>query len=179
MISNVSLAITVALILNVKEDDIQERLYEIKPGEFRGEWYTFADQFLYADCYNANPYAMRDALAFFDSYAPESFNRLYVLGSMAELGDRASQIHKDMSQFLHLRNHDRVVCIGRHAEDYAEGIFERYKNKNQVLCLENTADAATIVNEFKGSLFLKGSKVNKLWELIPEKAKKMDRIPSC
>ncbi len=57
------------------------------------------------DCYNANPVSMQAAL---DTLAALPGHRVAIIGDMAELGEEAEQLHRQ----LHLHDVDEVLLIG-------------------------------------------------------------------
>jgi UDP-N-acetylmuramoyl-tripeptide--D-alanyl-D-alanine ligase len=176
--TNAALALTCALLLNESANVLAERLMLWKPSEHRGELFV-DDRIWYSDCYNASPLSMADALDFFGKIIPLDRPRVYVLGSMEELGEDAVHLHHKIASRIALRPQDSAFLIGTHARDYLAALAGSQRAK----CFETTAEALhQIASISEGSaVFLKGSKLWRLWELIPQRADKVERnlIASC
>jgi UDP-N-acetylmuramyl pentapeptide synthase len=113
---------------------------------------------LYLDCYNANPASMADALATFSAVAPPDEPRLFVIGSMEELGAEAARYHVDVGRSLVLREGDRLVAIGGQAGSVRQGAIEAGANPVQVEVSESIDPLAPGLAAFRGSVFVKGSR---------------------
>lgn len=171
MMTNIALAISLALLIGIKEEEIKNRLLTWKPSKLRGQVYECDKQIYYADCYNANPASMLDALSIFQKRFNFSSRHLYILGCMAELSDQAELYHYKIGKALKLRPEDKVILLGLHATSYALGLIEAGNHNSQIICLQNKEKVFDYLNEFEGTIFLKGSKSYALWELLPGKAK--------
>ncbi len=68
------------------------------------------------DCYNANPEATEAAIAFCDSVEWNG-RRVYVVGSMLELGARSAAEHRRIGAALASSRADAVVLFGSETED--------------------------------------------------------------
>ncbi len=169
VVSNVALVISACLIVGIKVWQIKERLKEWVPSLHRGQIYHHGKQVYYADCYNANPIAMRDALDIFQKHFDCSYNRLYILGCMTELGSEASRYHYEIGASLKLEMGDRILLLGEHAKDYERGLKGAGNEVSQIICLQNKEKAFDYLKCFEGAVFLKGSKPYALWELLPLK----------
>lgn len=171
IMTNIALAISTALLIGIQEEEIKKRLLIWTPSKLRGQVYEYGKQIYYADCYNANPVSMLDALSIFQKRFSFSSKHLYILGCMAELSDQAEPYHYQVGKALKLRKEDKVILLGVHAESYALGLIEAGNDNSQILSLQNKEKVFDYLNEFEGTIFLKGSKLYELWELLPEKAK--------
>lgn len=165
---NFVLAIYAALFIDIEANQIRSHLLNWVPSKYRGQVYYYGEQIYYADCYNANPASMLDTLAIFQKRFKVSEKHLFILGSMAELGDKASQYHYNIGKSLKLRSQDRILLLGSHCEDYARGLKDAGNDLSQIISLKNKEEALYYLNNFKGTVFLKGSKFYALWELLPE-----------
>lgn len=172
---NVVLAICVALLMGVEIEQIRSCLLSWVPSKYRGQVYYYGEQVYYVDCYNANPASMLDALAVFQKRFKVTGNHLFILGSMAELGDKAAQYHYEIGKSLKLRAQDRVLLLGTHSRDYALGLKDAGNDFSQIICLQNKQKAFDYLNDFKGIVFLKGSKPYALWELLPAEVQLEER----
>ena len=158
MAQNAALAICAALWLGVSAKQIQERLQAWGAARWRGEIIRSGERLYYVDCYNANPASMRDALQNFDSIAPASRPRLYLLGCMEELGIGAAAFHFETGAALRLRSGDRAVVVGGEAASYRDGLFSAGAAAAQVELCSDAASLAPLVSSWDGSVFVKGSR---------------------
>jgi len=165
--SNAALAAAVAAYLGVPAELIGERLAGWVPGGLRGELIEADGRRYYVDCYNANPASMADALEAFARLAGEG-PRLYVLGSMDELGEAAAALHEHTGAALRLRAEDFVLLIGEHAEALRAGLLSAGGDPERVAVVADAAAAGEAVAGFEGAVFLKGSRRYALEGALPE-----------
>jgi UDP-N-acetylmuramoyl-tripeptide--D-alanyl-D-alanine ligase len=151
---------------------LQERLLCWYPSDNRGQILRTEKNWIYSDCYNANPDSMRDSLKAFESIFTDTLPRLYVLGSMYELGDDAESFHREITARLRIKECDRVICVGSYADQYHSGLKYAGVSDEKVYCCQNADMAADRVEAFEGAVFLKGSRLNRLETLIPANARK-------
>lgn len=154
---NAVLAIVVALELGVTVEQIGERIRGWKPAALRGEVRTVDGRIVYLDCYNANPTSMDDALEGFLACAPVGNPRLFVIGSMEELGPRAGEFHRAAGRRWPLAEGDQLIVFGTHAEALAEGARE-VSPEGRITVNPDRKEAAQMLREFPGAIFLKGSR---------------------
>ncbi len=164
--ANAALAVVTAQLLGVADETVQRALHAWQPAPLRGELLRHGDKIFLADCYNANPASMADALAGFALRAPEESPRLYILGSMAELGPNAPALHRMAVAGLRLRAADRALLIGPHAEDYRSALYAAGHSSAQIGVVSLELAEAEVVN-FAGAVFLKGSRAYALEQLLP------------
>jgi UDP-N-acetylmuramoyl-tripeptide--D-alanyl-D-alanine ligase len=158
MAQNAALAVCAAIHLGVPRERIQARLLSWRPPHLRGEWRVSEGRRLYLDCYNANPASMADALATFSAVAPRDEPRLFVIGSMEELGADAPRYHVEVGRSLALREGDRLVAIGGQAGSVRQGAIEAGASSVQVEVAESIDPLAPGLAAFRGSVFVKGSR---------------------
>jgi UDP-N-acetylmuramoyl-tripeptide--D-alanyl-D-alanine ligase len=162
MAQNAALALCAALWLGVPREAIQARLATWSPAPLRGEWRRDAGRRLFLDCYNANPASMADALATFLALAPAEEPRLFVLGGMEELGARAADYHRALGRSLPLRPQDFAFVIGDQAPAVRTGALESGARADQVAVVTALDPVAARLAEFRGAVFVKGSR---RWQL--------------
>ncbi|MDR3166988.1 MAG: UDP-N-acetylmuramoyl-tripeptide--D-alanyl-D-alanine ligase [Treponema sp.] len=75
------------------------------------------------DCYNANPESTEEAVALCDSLSWPG-RRVYVIGSMLELGDCSGEAHERLGRFLAASRADRIYLYGKETRAAAE-VLER------------------------------------------------------
>jgi UDP-N-acetylmuramoyl-tripeptide--D-alanyl-D-alanine ligase len=158
MAQNAALAICAAIHLGVTRDQVARRLLSWRPPHLRGEWTISEGRRLYLDCYNANPASMADALATFNAVAPLDEPRLFVIGSMEELGDGAAKYHIELGRSLALRAGDHLVAIGAMGGAVRQGAMEGGAGPRQVEVSDSIDPLASAVAAFQGSVFVKGSR---------------------
>lgn len=172
---NALAAVQLARLLNVPCELIKKGIEEVKPLGGRSNilkgFYTILD-----DCYNANPDSMEKAVEF--STGLTGFEKkIFVLGSMLELGEESLQAHKAAVLVAFEGGADMIVLVGK---EMIAGLKEAEKiassNKNlRLICFEEHDDAviqkiASLIKEFASSkdfILLKGSNGIGLGRLIP------------
>ncbi len=166
---NAALAIVAARELGVSDTAISERLAAWVPSSTRGRIATQGAQTFYIDCYNANPASMRDAIAAFDRAMPSEQARCYVLGAMNELGTDSVALHQGIGRQLNLRAEDRALFVGPDAftQAYHDGAVEAGCDPEQFIRSNDVEKIKSVVAEFTGALFLKGSRSYALEKLLP------------
>ncbi|MGE9290819.1 MAG: UDP-N-acetylmuramoyl-tripeptide--D-alanyl-D-alanine ligase [Puniceicoccales bacterium] len=165
MIENVCLAIMVARDEGVTEDQILERLPEWRPSRQRGEILEIAGRTVYADCYNANPASVADAIHYFHRRFPDP-PRVWVIGGMGELGEDSSSWHRKLAKDLPILSGDRVFLVGGLTVEMIPVLREKVSEPEDV-CFDESVDAVLErVAETEGVLFLKGSRKYKLEKIL-------------
>lgn len=157
MAGNAALALAAALHLGVGADTLRSRIQDWRPAALRGEVIDRDGGILYLDCYNANPASMLDALETFAALAPAKGSRLYVVGCMEELGAESAALHRATGERWPFRAGDRLIIFGTQADDLAAGLRARHPGAD-VRVNPERAEAAAALREFRGAIFLKGSR---------------------
>ena len=162
--TNSALAIVAAKHLGSVESEIRERIEKWRPTGNRGCIETYGEQTFYIDCYNANPSSMADALDAFERITPQGMARFYILGAMDELGTTAPVQHKAIGRLLKLRPEDRAAFVGSNVltEAYASAI-----SAQQYIRSDSAEKIKSIIAQFRGAIFLKGSRTYSLEKLLP------------
>ena len=137
---------------------LQPRLEGWQPSKWRGELRRSGEATVYCDFYNANPASMTDAIDAFNAAVKPELPRLYVLGSMEELGAQAADYHRQLGRQLHLRRGDFLFAIGGQAAALREGLLENGNDPAQVAVVADLAPVRGRLAGFKGAAFLKGSR---------------------
>ncbi|MFT6059710.1 MAG: UDP-N-acetylmuramoyl-tripeptide--D-alanyl-D-alanine ligase [Lentimonas sp.] len=169
--TNAALAIIAARELGISDAVIGERIAAWLPSSNRGRIATQGAQTFYIDCYNANPASMRDALAAFSRSTSAEQARCYVLGAMNELGAASVALHREVGRQLRLRSEDRVLFVGADTltQAYTDGAIEVGAEQAQLNCCTDVEKMKSVVADFAGALFLKGSRSCALEKLLPLK----------
>ncbi len=168
MMRNTVMAITLATIFGIDQHKIQKRLIQWKPAKHRGEIFRFNGKQFYVDCYNANPASMSDAFEAFHNTFSNPSPRLYLLGSMSELGKDSSILHQETGNKLELRPQDKVVLIGENSNDFKLGMLEKNADENQIKIVDDLKDAVTEIENFQGAVLVKGSRIYRLEDALSE-----------
>ena len=101
---------------------------------------------------------MLDALEAFTAIAPAEEPRLYVLGGMEELGADAAALHRALGRALRLQPNDRLMVIGPHAPEVCAGVLDQGDYSSQLQILSSLQPAIAAVAEWRGAVFVKGSR---------------------
>ena len=152
--------------MGINDKDLFERLPQYRPSTLRGKTLQGRGNKYFVDCYNANPSSMIDSIDFFRNSNPE-INKLYVLGAMEELGENEKELHVNVGKRISLGAKDLVLLIGEKAGWIADGILEGQGNDEQVIILPDSENAVSIIEDFNGAVFFKGSRSAKLETLVP------------
>ncbi len=166
MAENAAFAILLAGELGASVDDMREALLRWEPGAYRGQVFSTDEGFYYLDCYNSNPVALVDALEAFGNASPPESPRLYILGSMEELGAQAELFHREALRSLNLRDGDFAFLIGTHADAMARGLEEGGNAPDRWSVTEDLGPVRERLTEFRGAVLLKGSRryeLERLW----------------
>lgn len=171
--SNVALAVLVASDLGVAASEIQERLSHWKAASMRGEWIELPEKRIYLDCYNANPLSMLDAIESFERMASAKRRKLYILGSMEELGDTASAWHRKVGARLNLEDGDHAYALGSNADDLLQGMNDNSSQRAERI--DSMEELRGIVDRFDGDVFIKGSRRYRLETVVVSERGMMEK----
>jgi UDP-N-acetylmuramoyl-tripeptide--D-alanyl-D-alanine ligase len=111
-------AIAIARELALSGRAIREGLESVKPLFGRSEIFR-GRLTLIRDCYNANPDSMLEAIAFCDNLE-WSGRRVYVIGSIRELGPVSAESHRRIGRLLTESRADQVFLFGEETRDTLE-----------------------------------------------------------
>ena len=121
------------------------------------------------DAYNANASGMHAALVAFGE--ERATRRIAVLGSMAELGDEALRLHREIGARAGSLALDALLVGGDFAEEIAAGARRAGLSSERITTFASNADAAVWLREHlrDGDVVLfKGSRKYKLEEIVEE-----------
>lgn len=118
-ITNALLALAACRELGATDQQVQSGLMQVEAVKGRLQVLKPApDLTLIDDSYNANPASMKAALDVLASYpAP----RLAVLGAMAELGDEAHELHRQVGEHARARGIEKLMVVGAGGNGYGTG----------------------------------------------------------
>lgn len=155
---NALAAATIAEEVGVSSESIRKGIETVGPLFGRGEILR-GDITILQDCYNANPASMEAAISFCDS-VPWEGRRIYILGSMLELGAASSAEHRRIGSRLASSQADAVFLFGKETEDVKAGLEEAHGS----CYIERCDDMETLIPRLKryirkgDLLLLKGSR---------------------
>lgn len=109
-LSNAFAAISLARHIRLTAGEIKTGLEKVKPLFGRSDIYR-GDITILIDCYNANPDSMESALVFCDDLEWNG-NKIYVLGSMLELGEESPKEHQRICSIVSASSADSVFLFG-------------------------------------------------------------------
>ena len=164
-VRNIAMSLGVSLHLGIESELIQKRILEWKPSPLRGEIRSFENQVFFVDCYNANPVSMQEAIETFKNRF-QDLPKLYVLGSMNELGDESWDQHIQTGRTIQLGAEDRAVLIGHQAEAYLQGMLDAGNDHACVSVTDDVGQSIPYVEGFNGAILLKGSRSYGLERLL-------------
>ena len=113
-------SIAVALELGISGDDIQAGLDEFEPADGRMVLRKIDGVDVIDDTYNANPASVQAAAVMLNNWRTQG-RRVFVLGSMLDLGDQSAELHFAMGVVMSQTGIDHTVAYGEYAGDVAEG----------------------------------------------------------
>lgn len=170
MAQNAALAITLARGWGRTAEEVQMGLAQWRPAALRGEVRRDGERLVYLDCYNANPAAMRDAVAAFERMTTDEAARLFIIGGMEELGTESWQLHEEVGRELPLRADDRLALIGSDAAAVKAGAMAAGVAEDRIQVVADLVGLASIYTDWKGPVFIKGSRRYALETLLAEEA---------
>ncbi len=119
------------------------------------------------DSYNANPQSMQAAFRTVGA-AKRAGRFIAVLGDMYELGEQATQLHREVGQAAATHGVNRLFLMGDHAPDIARGAAERGLNNSHVTVENDMAQLAhAVMDELKSGdvILIKGSRAMRMERL--------------
>jgi UDP-N-acetylmuramoyl-tripeptide--D-alanyl-D-alanine ligase len=124
-VKNALAAIAIAQEADIASASIRQGLESVKPLFGRSEILTGAVTVI-QDCYNANPESTAEALAFCDCLE-WSGKRIYVIGSMFELGERSNAAHEELGRRLAASRADFIYLLGAETRTAADILSTQQK----------------------------------------------------
>ena len=116
--TNALAAVALAREMQISADSVCRGLESVKPLFGRGE-ILYGRTTVLRDCYNSNPESVEEALDFCDSLEWPG-RRIYVMGSMLELGDVSEKAHADLGKRLCSCKAGMVFLFGEEIQAAAE-----------------------------------------------------------
>jgi len=152
-VENALAASACAAQLDIDISHIKKGLESTRPEQGRLNLLNCRNFTILDDSYNANPHSMKAAI---DTLAANAGETIAVLGSMAELGDKSSELHQEIGDYLRASSVTKIYTIGVDSKYYQGNQFDDLKSLYQHLC--NHHSGATIL--------IKGSRSMQLDKLV-------------
>lgn len=163
-VSNALAAAAAAYAIGVEGADIVRGLENFRTSAGRMEITLLAqDVVLMEDCYNANPLAVKAALATLHEMHGCG-RRVAVLGDMLELGDSAEDFHREVGREA-ARRCDLLVLLGELSEQTAIGARQGGLNASRILRAKNHDEAVQFLKKMLqpgDRVLIKGSRGMKM-----------------
>jgi UDP-N-acetylmuramoyl-tripeptide--D-alanyl-D-alanine ligase len=167
-VQNVVLALAAGVALGLPLDAAVDGLHRFTPPPMRLEVVDLpSGARVLNDAYNANPASMEAALAALA--AEPGRRRIAVLGEMWELGDGAGRYHREVGRAAGALGIDRLVAVGRHADEMADGAAEAGLRAGAVERAASTTEASQWLAGRLGAgdvVLVKGSRAAHMEEIV-------------
>jgi UDP-N-acetylmuramoyl-tripeptide--D-alanyl-D-alanine ligase len=132
-----------------------------------------------ADCYNANPASMKNALDILANFARSQKRRaVFICGDMAELGDSEQILHRQLGEQIANAGVNLLITLGNLAALAADAAKTK-RPDTQTRCFADQTDLCNnlqLMIKDSDIILVKGSRINKL-ELVVDKLKKLFSEP--
>ena len=166
-LSNALAAMAVALELPVSADAIRSGLESVKPLFGRGEIFRGRTTVI-RDCYNSNPESAAAAIDFCDNLE-WSGRRIYVIGSMLELGGASEEAHASLGRKLTESRSDMIFLYGEEMRAASQALDEKAVPFFQTKDMDELSNALNKYVKNGDLVLLKGSRgcaLEKLTEIL-------------
>lgn len=117
-------AFAVATLQGLTPEQIKNGFLHFQPADMRQEIAHFGGMTVIADCYNAAPESMRAAIDVLCECVPTNGRRVAVLGDMLELGEKSTELHREVGRYLQEHSVDLLFAVGKGGAEVAEGAIE-------------------------------------------------------
>lgn len=160
--------------LGMSIEDFAGGIKTVKAASMRTETIRVGDVTVLADCYNANPASMKNALGILSNMKISGSGRkVFICGDMEELGSESNRLHEELGRDICDTDIDLVITIGE-----LSGISAQIAKQNSDIEIKTFKDAISACNnlekiiEDSDIVLVKGSRSAKL-ELTIETIKQL------
>jgi UDP-N-acetylmuramoyl-tripeptide--D-alanyl-D-alanine ligase len=156
-LNNAIAAAALAQELSLSASSIRRGIESVKPLFGRGEVF-YGRTTLIRDCYNASPESVMEALDFCESLE-WSGRKVYVMGSMLELGELSREAHENLGKYLVSSGAAGIFLFGEEIRPAADILLE--DSTRQIMYTANMDELSAMLDAYieKGDLvLLKGSR---------------------
>ncbi len=152
-------AIKLAHFLKLSDEEIKKGLLEFKLPEGRGNIIRLKDNmFLVDESYNANPDSLKVAVTNLIECWGKDYNKILVIGELAELGEHENKLLKELNTWLLDRKLSCVITVG-----------DKLKEIKNATNVKNTNECCAILNKLlipKSVVLIKGSHIAGLEKVV-------------
>lgn len=167
-VTNALAAAAAAVAVGTELGDVAEALSNFRPPSWRMEVVPLENgRRLLRDCYNANPQSVKAALEVL-AQGSSMGRTLAILADMAELGERANELHEQIGRDAAELGIDRLVFVGRFGKDFLRGFVAGRGDMRACILVPDRDTAWDVIApglESFGTILVKGSRIMKM-ELI-------------
>jgi UDP-N-acetylmuramoyl-tripeptide--D-alanyl-D-alanine ligase len=158
-LENILAAICIGYTLGVKPEAINRAIENYTPANNRSQFIKSENNDIIMDAYNANPSSMHVALQNFSEI--DTPNKVVILGGMKEMGADCEREHQRLLDTIHKLSFEKVILIGHE--------FNAINTYNAIVYQDNDSLIQEMqLNPIRNkSILIKGSRSNKLEELLP------------
>ena len=160
--------------LGIAIENFAEAIKTVKAASMRTETIKIGDITILADCYNANPASMKNALEILNNMKSSKTGRkVFICGDMAELGSQSKKLHQQLGLDIANTEIDLVITIGKFSEIAGQTV-----KQNSDIEIKTFEDVISTCNNLEkiikhsDIILVKGSRSAKL-ELTIEKIKQL------
>jgi len=165
---NAAAAIAVAGYLDMKYEEIKQRLKDVSLPKMRLERIKIGDILFLNDSYNSNPNSFECAVRVLQETGPAE-KKIIVAGDMMELGSKSNELHKLVGESIAGSGMDYFIALGKEAGFIAESAVSCGMDPKTVLYADSHAAAAEILLEIADAdtvVLLKGSRASRMEEIL-------------
>lgn len=156
---NLMAAISVGIYFDIDPAEICEALEGYIPTNNRSQLQQTDKNILIIDTYNANPKSMKAALDNFSEFECQSgYEKMLILGDMAELGESSFEEHKRIVDYLIESGVNNVWLVGEMFSK-VESPYRKFQN------VEEVKELLLNKNIVQFTILIKGSNATRLYEL--------------
>lgn len=120
-VTDALLAFATGIEFGITPQEVVHGLKEYQPKGMRQNMVRSGSRILYIDCFNAAVKSMKTALHTLEELTvKQGGRRIAVLGDMAELGNDAVAMHREVGRIAASSNIDILICYGSLSADMAE-----------------------------------------------------------
>ena len=156
--------------LGVSINDFAAAIKTVKAASMRTETIRIGDVTILADCYNANPASMKNALAILSNMKSSKKGRkVFICGDMGELGSESKNLHQQLGLYISSTDIDILITVGE-----LSAISAQTAEQNSDIEIKSFKDVVSACNNLEKIIkdsdivLVKGSRSAKL-ELTIEK----------
>jgi UDP-N-acetylmuramoyl-tripeptide--D-alanyl-D-alanine ligase len=156
ILHNFWLAVSVARAMEMRDEEILERLSFLELPKMRFERFEKKGIHFINDAYNANPCSLRAALFSLGNQKTEG-KRIAVLGTMKELGSFSVSEHAEIGRYA--KEHvDYLLVLGEEAKPLFDCFYESKKEAEFFLDLQKAALRLKEIARKGDAVLIKGSR---------------------